>query len=97
MHLWYHRLANREYRHEVRSYLRVSRSLADRLVAAVNDAEAEIRHFPAIGSPHLKGTRLWRVNRFPFHMIYYQRASGLEIVAFVYNRRKPGYWMRRLP
>jgi plasmid stabilization system protein ParE len=43
------------------------------------------------------GTRRLVFPRFPFTLVY--RASGdlIQVVALAHQRRRPGYWRRRLP
>jgi hypothetical protein len=35
--------------------------------------------------------------RFPFHLVYVEEPAGVPVVAVAHDRRRPGYWRRRLP
>ena len=41
------------------------------------------------------GTRRFLLRRFPYQLIYRQRADEIEVVAVMHQRRRPGYWRRR--
>jgi hypothetical protein len=36
------------------------------------------------------------VMRFPYHVVYLETSGNLRILAIAHDRRKPGYWMKRL-
>lgn len=36
------------------------------------------------------------VTRFPYHVIYFETATEIRILAIAHDRRKPGYWHTRL-
>ena len=36
------------------------------------------------------------VARFPYHVVYLKPARELRILAIAHDRRKPGYWKKRL-
>jgi plasmid stabilization system protein ParE len=65
----------------------------DELDAAI----ARIAAAPQMWSPHLHGTRTCPLRRFPYHVVYVEEATAVLVVAVAHNRRRPGYWRRRLP
>ncbi len=71
--------------------------MANRFVTALNYAIARIGANPALGSPHLRGTRIRRLRRFPFQLVYVIESTGVLVLAVAHGRRRPGYWRRRLP
>lgn len=78
-------------------YAREAPRLGEELVAAVEDVVARIVQFPASGAPYAGSTRRLLVSRFPFAVIYRERAArSVEIVAVMHLRRRPGYWCGRL-
>jgi plasmid stabilization system protein ParE len=36
------------------------------------------------------------VTRFPYHVVYLETATHIRILALAHDRRKPGYWQKRL-
>lgn len=43
-----------------------------------------------------KGLGVVLVRRFPFGVIYQPRGEQLVVIAVAHQRRRPGYWLRRL-
>jgi plasmid stabilization system protein ParE len=78
-------------------YARGGALLVARFLAALDAAVADIGANPGAGSPQLHGTRVWRLSRFPFHLVYVEDPAGVLVVAVAHHRRRPGYWRRRLP
>jgi hypothetical protein len=78
--------AVREARAARRWYARVSAALATAFLAA-----------PQAWPPHVHGTRAFRLRRFPYHLVYVEQPTGVLVIAVAHNRRRPGYWRRRLP
>jgi plasmid stabilization system protein ParE len=64
---------------------------------ALDHALAEIALAPAQWPPHLHGTRLLRLRRFSYVVIYRERIGSVQVIAVAHVKRKPGYWRRRLP
>lgn len=48
-------------------------------------------------SPYLHNTRVFRLHRFPYLIVYRTRGSMIQVIAIAHGRRKPAYWKRRLP
>ena len=44
----------------------------------------------------LHGTRRCPLRRFPYQIIFRERAHSVQVVAVAHTRRRPGYWARRL-
>jgi plasmid stabilization system protein ParE len=94
----FHPLAVAEARAARRWYARVSQNLAARFVAELDTAVARIGANPAGCPPHAHGTRVCRLHRFPYHLVYLELTPDRAlVVAVAHNRRRPGYWRRRLP
>lgn len=84
----FHPLAIDEVRAARRWYARVSQNLA----------VAHIGANPAGYPPHLHGTRIYRLNRFPYLVVYLELTPDrVLVVAVAHAKRRPGYWRRRLP
>ena len=94
----FHPLAIEEARDARQRYARVSQTLADQFMAELDSAVAAIGTNPPGYPPHLHGTRVCRLHRFPYHLVYFEVAPDRVLVlAVAHNRRRPGYWRRRLP
>jgi plasmid stabilization system protein ParE len=65
-------------------------------IAAVFDALESITEAPQRWPEYLHGTRRFVLHRFPFSTIYFNDPDIVNIVAVAHNKRKPGYWKRRL-
>ena len=40
--------------------------------------------------------RQWIFERLPYSLIYVDSEESIRIIAFAHNKRKPGYWRKRL-
>ena len=80
-----------------RQYGRVSAMLAAQFLAELTATISRIAATPALGSPHLHGTRMWRLHRFPYYVVYLETGPDVLVLAVAHNRRRPTYWSRRLP
>lgn len=70
--------------------------LGDKLLAEVDVATRLIEQFPEAWNPLSKRTRAYRLNRFPYSLIYTMAAThDIFIVAVAHQHRKPQYWKSR--
>jgi plasmid stabilization system protein ParE len=92
-----HRLAAREARAARRWYARRSPATAQRFVDELRRAFREIAAAPTRWSPHLHGTRTFRLRKFPYLVVYFDSGSVIQVMAVAHGSRRPGYWRRRLP
>jgi plasmid stabilization system protein ParE len=95
-HLDFDRRAIRELRLARRRYAHVDQRLSDDFVTKLDEAIAWIASHPLMGSPHLHGTRYYRLKRFPYYLIYAIDNDLIRIIAVAHLKRNPGYWSRRL-
>jgi len=65
-------------------------------VAEVERATRRIISFPEHGSAYLLGTRRIVLRRFPYSVIYSPGVDQAVAIAVAHQRRKPGYWKKRL-
>jgi toxin ParE1/3/4 len=75
--------------------------LGDEFLAAVDAAVELIQSHPAGGrrAPGVRKTvpaRRILLRRFPYAVVYLELERELRILAFAHERRRPGYWKRRL-
>lgn len=77
-------------------YLQRSADASVDFIAAVSDAIDSICQALQRWPKYLHGTRRFVLHRFPFSIVYLDHADVVSIVAVAHNKRKPGYWKRRL-
>jgi toxin ParE1/3/4 len=94
----FHPLAIEEARAARRRYARVSQNLAAQFVAELDTAVVRVGANPPGYPPHLHGTRVCRLGRFPYLFVYLELTPDrVLVVAVAHSHRRPGYWRRRLP
>ena len=96
MEVIYHPKADDEVLESARFYEARSKGLGWRFLRAVQDAEARIarspRAFPFFDDP----VRKCVLAGFPFNLLFQIDDEGLFVVAVAHQRRRSGYWRRRL-
>lgn len=64
---------------------------------AVDDIQWDPDAWPRFpGWDRIPVVRTRKVNVFPYRVVYFVRDDELVIVAFAHERRRPGYWNRRV-
>ena len=94
--------ADGEYRHAVGVYasenLAVAVRFTERLEEALERIAAEPHIWPLAPGVHEHlGVRKYRIDRFPYSVLFVELATEVRILAFAHGKRKPGYWLRRVP
>jgi plasmid stabilization system protein ParE len=93
----FHHEAGAEYDAAFDWYLGRSPDAALEFDAEVNRALAQIVEAPRRWAAGPFSTRRYLLRRFPYILIYRERASGeIQVVAVAHTSRKPGYWRKRL-
>jgi plasmid stabilization system protein ParE len=70
--------------------------LADRFMIEVIAAGDKIIAQPNAWHPLCEGIRRFRLNRFPYGLIYSFDADEILVIAIAHHSRRPGYWRDRL-
>ena len=70
--------------------------LGERFQHALLVAEKFITSNPELGLLFEYGTRRWRLNDFPYKVIYLESPDRLKVVAVMHDSRQPEYWAARL-
>jgi toxin ParE1/3/4 len=65
-------------------------------VAAILDALESVSRAPQRWPVYLHNTRRFVVQRFPFSIIYLDEPEAVNVLAVAHNKRRPGYWKKRL-
>ena len=68
---------------------------AQAFVAELDRAVARMIESPSTWPSYLRQTRRCLFERFPFFLVYRQRAEELRILAVAHAMRRPGYWKNR--
>jgi plasmid stabilization system protein ParE len=92
----FHPDAGGDFREAIRWYQSRNRAVASEFRTTVSDVIRQVVEAPRRWPKHLHGTRRFVLHRFPFSIIYLDDSDVLTIVAVAHNKRKPGYWKRRL-
>ena len=92
----FHQEASQEYDAAFDWYLQRNPNAALRFDAEVDRALADIIDGPKRWAAGPHSTRRYLLRRFPFTLIYRERAANIQIIAVAHTSRKPGYWKHRL-
>ena len=65
-------------------------------LAEVYSAFETVAQAPQRWPKYLHGTRRYLLHHFPFSIVYLDEPDCVTFVAVVHNKRKPGYWKRRV-
>lgn len=68
----------------------------DLFLPTCGDAFQFIATHPGLGTPLSGEFRRFALPRFPYSIVYRERANGIVIFAVAHHKRRPGYWRRRL-
>lgn len=92
----YHPAARAEAKRAVEFYRAQSLGVAERFVEFLDEAVKLVLSEPLIGHPVRGGCRRTVFKRFPYSLIYRFVEGEIQIVAVMHQRRKPGYWLKRV-
>ena len=90
------REARDEFPGQIRWYEALEPGLGSRFALEIERAVQMVGAFPRHGRPGPSGTRIRRVARFPFSVVYGESGGGIVIHAIAGSRRHPGYWVERI-
>ncbi len=78
---------------------RGGKELAERFQSKIEAAVASARAAPTLHRKHHHDARRVRVDRFPYHVIYWHDEAGdsIHILAIAHASRAPDYWRDRMP
>lgn len=63
---------------------------------AIKTAGQTILRDPAVWPAHKYGTQKYRLRQFPYKIVYIIEGDQIQVVAIAHDRRRPGYWLKRL-
>lgn len=93
----FHPDAYAEYEEAARYYAQRGTELAERFIAAVEDAVARIGESPTRWRTIDEDIRRCLTHIFPYGVLYTIESDFILIVAVMHCGRKPGYWQARRP
>ncbi len=76
-------------------YLERSSRAAEAFLHEWESAITLISSSPAVWPFFETGTRRYVLRQFPYSVIYREMKDGIEIVALMHHKRRPGYWHQR--
>lgn len=96
-----HPEAREEQRAAVHWYEDREPGLGSRLADELDEAVDFVREWPETASRYRGRKRIPVIRRkstdvFPYGIIYFVRDGELIVVAYAHEKRRPGYWRRRL-
>ncbi len=66
-------------------------------ISELTQAVALLKEAPRVWPEFSSSTRRYTLPRFPFSLIYRIQKDGLvEVIAVMHQKKKPGYWSKRL-
>jgi toxin ParE1/3/4 len=77
-------------------YAERSSTAALRFMGALDEAIEKIREAPTRWPGYVRGTRRFRLNRFPYLIVYRVLEDRIQVIACQHARRRPNYWKGRL-
>jgi len=77
-------------------YETASRGLGHEFLDDIQHTVDALRRYPELGRSAGSELRRAPLRRFPFLLIYAHSAEEIVVVAVAHQRRRPGYWRRRV-
>ena len=91
-----HPAALAELESALRWYLERSRTAAQNFVSEVDEAVILVLQSPSTWPTGEYSTHKFVLRRFPFAIVYREKVSTVQVLAFAHGHRRPGYWKDRL-
>lgn len=93
----FEKLARKEARAAYRWYLRQGgKTTALGFAAALAAAITHVELHPYATAKHLRGTRIWKLKKYPYYLVFKINPSGdLRGIAIAHTSRDQGYWWKR--
>lgn len=88
--------ADAEFQEHIAYYDEQVPGLGDKYITHVDAAVRTIREFPAIGAPVSRNLRKRVLRAFKHNLFYVNAPDEIIIVALAPQKRRPGYWRKRL-
>ena len=91
----FHPQVRRDVTQALRHYDSISDSLADDFWARFEKLCHLVELHPKRYPPDPSGWRRANLDRFPYHILFYEELDGVRIMTLRHNRRNPAFGLRR--
>jgi plasmid stabilization system protein ParE len=89
--------AEREFQEAVEHYLvHASPATAQQLEQEMTESAGLMAGFPDGFTALAAGARRCPLRSFPYQLVYIVQAGGILVLAFMHQKRRPGYWRKRV-
>lgn len=92
----FHPDADREVDEIIGYYDSIEDSLGDEFFRELHNAITRVLRLPDAWQMIWPSARRCLLSRFPYQLVYQERADGILIVAVMHLHRAPNYWVDRL-
>ena len=92
----FHREALQEFDEVALNYALHGEHLGDKFTDEVRRALAEVTESPGRWPSYRKRTRAYRLDRFPYRIVYLVRTGEVLVVTIMHTSRDPSYFFNRL-
>jgi plasmid stabilization system protein ParE len=89
-------IAEQEFKDAFDYYENIVEGLGDQFKQEIIVALKRIQDFPDAWQKLSRKTRRCRLDRFPYGLVYQNRANEILIIAVMELSRKPSYWIERV-
>lgn len=91
-----HPSAKREIAAAAAHYSAIDRKLKKRFQTELDTTITKILAYPTALALHFEQTRRYRLDTFPYGVVYMVEPEVIYVVAVTHLRQEPGYWRNRL-
>lgn len=92
----YHPAAILEAHEAFHWYAERDEEVADRFWKKLVQARKMVSETPHRWTPYFHGTRVFRLRKFPYGLVYLEKSDLTYGIAVCHFSRRPGYWQDRL-
>lgn len=92
----YHPFALEELIQAAEYYELRAEGLGGHFLDAIDSAVADVSESPERWPYFLLNARRRLLDRFPYSIVYFIEAERIYIMAIMHQKRRPGYWKKRL-
>ena len=96
MQLIFLTLARDELAETKRFYNRLQQGLGESFKREAESAARQIQQRPLAWQIEIEPVRRFKLDRFPYKMLYIIRAEWIVVIAVSHQHRRPDYWVDRI-
>jgi len=91
----FHPKVKRDVTEAIRYYDQINDVLGDDFWTEFSEVCLEIESHPAHFHYDLSGWRRAGLERFPYHLLFYEESEGVRVMTLRHDKRHPGFGTRR--